>query len=54
MSNMAKDVMKGTLAAFGIVEGAALLIAGGVALIMNRKAKKALKEFEEMTKEYQN
>lgn len=46
MSNMAKDVMKGTLAAYGIVSAIGIVIGGIYGAIMSRKIKKALKEFD--------
>lgn len=46
MSNMAKDVMKGTLAAYGILMAVGTVIGGVYGAIMGRKIKKALKEFD--------
>lgn len=54
MNEMAKDVMKGTLAAYGIVYGAALLIGGVIGGVFQMKAKKALKELEAQLAQEEN
>ena len=43
---MAKDVMKGTLAAYGILMAVGTVIGGIYGVVVRRKIKKALKEFD--------